>query len=262
MKKLSTLTMIYAITISCIMQSCSNDSNIGIGLEDCQPKIIIELERINEELLSTVPRGTRGWSNWNNEEKMKVIVSDLVGACGGARSGFLFGVKAGLGIGAPHLVGGGFCALGALVGGAYGSWMAAPTRAANDDLLKIQSVCRVIVNDDMSINENSVILRSDDANNKINISPLLLKESRLDSTSLNVAQMHNIVLSTLDGSISLKDSLKDEHGEAKYVENMLNSQEFIDSCRIAGIRAQDLNVSSCDDLTAKIISLFNKVLEQ
>lgn len=243
------------------MQACSNDSNIENESGEYQPKIIIELERINKELLSTAPQGTKGWSNWNHEQKTKVILADLGGACGGAKSGLHFGLKAGLGIGAPHLVGGGFCALGALVGGAYASWMAAPTVAANDDLLKIQRVCKVIVKDDMSFNENSVILRSDDANDKINVSPILLKESKLDSTSLNVAQMHNIVLSTLDGSISLKDYLEDEHGETKYIDDMLNSQEFLDSCRIAGIRAQDLNVCSSNDLTAKIISLFNKVLE-
>ena len=42
---------------------------------------------------------------------------------------------------------------------------------------------------------------------------------------------------------------------------MLNSQEFMDSCRVVGIRAQHFELSSDDDLTAKIIILFNKVLE-
>lgn len=67
--------------------------------------------------------------------------------------------KLGIAIGSPHLVGGGCSALGALIGGAFASWMAAPTRLASDDFEKIQETCRIIVNNDLTLNENAIILK-------------------------------------------------------------------------------------------------------
>lgn len=259
-KILSTLSIFGMIAVCCFLQSCTNDANQEDESVSHYPKIITDLEKINEELLLIVPQGTR-WGSWNKEEKMKVVVSDLLGALGGAKAGLSFGAKAGLGVGAPHLVGGGFCLLGALVGGAYGSWMAAPTRSANDVFPKIQRVCKVIVKDDLTLNRQSVIVKNDYVDNKINVSPVLLKETRLDANSLNVALMHNIVLSTLDGSVTIKESVGEMADDVKYVNEMLNSEEFMDSCRSVGYRAQNFEFGSCDELTTKIIQLFDKVLE-
>lgn len=259
--KLSIIIIFCAIAANCFLQSCTIEAPHEKIVDNHQPKIITDLERINNELLSTTSQGARGWNKWNKEEKTKVVISDMTGAYGGAIKGLSFGVKVGAGIGAPHLVGGGFCALGALIGGAYASWIAAPTRATNDDFKKIQDICKVIVKDDMTLNEKSVILRNNNANNKINITPTLLEETKLDTTSLNIAKMHNIILLSLDGSAILKDSCENEKIEDKYINEMLNSQEFMDSCRVVGIRAQHFELSSDDDLTAKIIILFNKVLE-
>lgn len=152
MKSLSNFAIYSLLAISCFLFSCSNDIYYE-NEKTNQSKVIVDLENLNNELLSTVTPSTRGWSRWNKQEKMKVVSADLFGAWNGAKAGLFYGAKAGIGIGAPHLVGGGFCALGALVGGAYSSWMAAPTRANNNDFDKIQSTCRVIVTGDLKIRD-------------------------------------------------------------------------------------------------------------
>lgn len=247
------------VAVSCSLFSCSSD--VYNEKENSQSKLITDLERINQELLSTLPSETKGWNNWNQEEKMKVVCADLVGAWAGANKGLSFGVKVGIGIGAPHLVGGGFCALGALVGGAWSSWMAAPTRSVEyDNFEEIQNTCKVIVAEDFSINRNAVIIKNENANNKINVSPDLLAETKLDERSLSIAEMHNIVLSTLDGSVTLDKTMIDI-SEENLKNDILNNKEFMDTCRAVGVRVQSGDFGTDDDLSAKIIFLFNRIVE-
>ncbi len=254
--------MSCSVVMSCFLFSCSNDVyNEKKNEKITQSKLITDLEKINQELLSTVPAKTRGWSRWNNEEKMKVVFADLVGAWQGGKAGLIYGAKAGLGIGAPHLVGGGFCALGALVGGAWGSWMVAPTRAvAYDDFERIQHSCKIIVAEDFSINSDAVIMAKENTYDKINVSPELLAETKLDERSLGIAKMHNLVLSTLDGSVVL-DETKLDTSENNLKNRILDNREFIDTCKVIGEMAQRGEFDMSDDLSAKIIFLFNKVIE-
>lgn len=258
MKNLSNLVMYCLAVVSCFLFSCSNE--ISRDKEEAShTKIIVDLEKVNKEILSTMPPETRGWSS---DEKAKVVCADLTGAWGGAKAGLSLGLKVGVGIGAPHLVGGGFCALGALVGGAFSSWMQAPARAAaSDDFLKIQDACRVIVAEkDFTINEDAVIIKEKNAINKINISPKILEKTRLDEKSLRIAKMHNIVLSTLDGSIVLAEPSTTEEEEVK--EFILNNREFMDTCKDIGISVQKGECNFSDALSTKIITLFNEIVER
>lgn len=243
--------------------SCSNDIKFDNIQKKQNSQLIADLERINQELLLKLPHThkTKGWSNWNREEKIKVVISDIGGAYGGAKKGFFFGAKIGIAIGSPHLVGGGCSALGALIGGAFASWMAAPTRLASDDFEKIQETCRIIVNNDLTLNENAIILKSDNADKKISIAQNLLNETNLDKESLNIAKMHNIILSTLDGSITLDKTAIKDNQEAVMINYLLNSTEFIDSCKIAAIKAKNMEYGSDNDMTIKVMSLFNTILK-
>lgn len=206
MKRFFNFAMYCLVTVTFFLFSCSNEACFE-NVENKQEKVITDLEKVNQEFLSKAQSTSRGWSNWNNEERAKVVCADLTGAWNGAKAGLSFGLKAGLGIGAPQLVGSGFCALGALVGGAFSSWMAAPTRAmVSDDFKKIQNTCNIIVSEDFTINEKVIIKNDEYADNKIYISPTLIEKTRLDENSLRIAQMHNIVLSVLDGSITIDDT--------------------------------------------------------
>ena len=260
MKRFFNFAMYCLVTVTFFLFSCSNEACFE-NVENKQEKVITDLEKVNQEFLSKAQSTSRGWSNWNNEERAKVVCADLTGAWNGAKAGLSFGLKAGLGIGAPQLVGSGFCALGALVGGAFSSWMAAPTRAmVSDDFKKIQNTCNIIVSEDFTINEKVIIKNDEYADNKIYISPTLIEKTRLDENSLRIAQMHNIVLSVLDGSITIEDTptTPEEESIKNYI---LENEEFMDTCRAIGIRTQNGDIDSSDALSAKIINLFNEVME-
>lgn len=252
------------LALVAIFVSCSSDETFEIQKNQVEnAKIVIDLQKVNQELLSTVPSGTRGWNKWNKEEKLKVVCADLTGAWAGAKFGLSFGAKIGLGIGAPHLVGGGACVLGALVGGAYASWMAAPTRATvvEDDFQKIGQSCRILVNEDMSVNENAIKVVAPTANEKININQELIDEARLDQKSLDIAKMHNIILLTLDGSVVLQPEINEELENGGLKEELLNSEEFMDGCREIGVNARAGYICSSDLVLNTVMGLFNEVIE-
>lgn len=175
------------------------------------------------------------------------------------------GAKIGIGIGASHLVGAVFCALGALVGGGWSSWMAAPTnkvKDANDDFPMFQEVCKSIVTENISINEGVIVIKDKNTYDKINISSDILNKTKLSDNSLKVAKMHNIALSSLDVSVELKQTTLNISEETKLKDAIMNSKEFMDSCKVVGIRAQSCQLSHTDDITAKVISLFNRVVKE
>lgn len=266
MKKKSTFAMFCSIAITCFLLSCSNEINIEKENGKIQKaKVITDLEKVNQELLSTVNTVSRGPHGWSKKEKLEVVCADLAGAWKGGKMGLRFGSKVGLGIGSPHLVGGGFAALGALIGGAWSSWKKAPTRASinnYDDFEKIQDACKILVTKDFFINENTIILKNEDANKKINIASEIVRKSRLDEKSLRIAKMHNIILSTLDGSITLDREKQSNPEEDKLKYLILNSKEFIDSCKVVGFEAQQKLSNTSNDITTKIISLFNNIVEE
>lgn len=259
MRILSNIVICSLLTVTCFLYSCSNEAYVE-KIEEAN--VIKDLEKVNKELLSTSQPTSRGWSKWNKEERAKVVCADLIGAWKGAKVGLSYGLKTGVAIGAPHLVGGGFCALGALVGGAFSSWMAAPTRAVVcDDFQKIQNTCKVIVAEDFTINENVITKNNEYVDNKINISPALIEKTGLDEKSLCIAKMHNIVLSALDGSITIDDTTSTV-SEAESIKNsILNDMEFMDTCRTIGLRIQNGELDLTDELSAKVINLFNEVME-
>lgn len=260
MKTKLKLTAFCTIAVSCLFLSCENDVNYETKGNNV--KVVADLEKVNQNLRSSVFLNAKTRGSWSKETKIKVIGADLVGAWQGAKAGLSFGVKAGLGIGSPHLVGGGFCALGAVVGGAWSSWMAAPTMAVTESFEKIPQTCKLTSKGDLSINKEAIVVNDIKAIDKTNIPQAILEETKLDENSLRIAEMHNIILLSLDGSITLDETAQDMSEMDELKNKLLDSKEFMDSCKMVGLRSQDWKLETSDDVTAKIISLFNEVLAE
>jgi hypothetical protein len=265
MKKLiNTICPSLLLTMIAIFASCSTE----VTYEAQSPKVsntkvVKKLQNVNLELMSTVPAETRGWRRWSLKQKMNVITADIGGAWGGGKIGGRIGGWVGMSCGNP-ITGCVFGAsVGAIVGGAYGSWLASPgTRAiaTPNNSLSIEKACKILMNDDMSINENAIKTTDRTINNKLDVDNRLLIESKLDDNSLNIGKVHNLILSVMDGTVILQN--KDLPDSSSIKEALFNSDKLIDSCKIAGTEASIGNLLTSDAMLSKIMELFNQVLEE
>ncbi len=191
-----------------------------------------------------------------------MVSADVTGAWAGGKIGGKIGGVVGTGLGSP-ITGGVFGAfIGAVVGGAYNSWLASPgTRAAinEDDFYSIGQACKIVVNDDFSINEKTIIVNNPTIYRKLDVDSSLLIMSRLDEKFLTVGRMHNIMLSVMDGSVVLN---ADEQKTSDIKEAIFNSKELMDSCKVIGTDASINNLTASDPLLSKVMELFNTVMEE
>lgn len=262
MKKNFFIVCCFAV-FSVLLSSCSTNVNDeGVDNINVSSKIISEIEKVNAEIAANYSQDSRGWNKWNREEKIKVVCADAVGAVAGAKAGFRIGFGIGLATGTPHLTGGGFCALGALVGGAWASWMQAPTRASVDGFQKLQGVCKLIVSDSLTVNDNALILKDENSNQKIKLANALIARTKLDEKYLRIARMHNIVLSTLDGSITLDESKVSDTTVGSLKDLVFNNKALMDSSKAIGERKQIAEYSITIDPTEKIMNLFQQIVLQ
>lgn len=273
---MSLALMAFAVT------SCSHEEVNDIQTANIEEaKVIIDLKNVNAELLANAPSETRGWSSWTTKEKAKVVSADVAGAVAGGKAGAWTGAKVGTFLGSP-ITGGVFGAtIGAIVGGAWSSWINSPNEACEmapigdentnlDDFDIISQSCRLLINDDLSINEEFVNSSVEPINyeskairkkmkvggNGIDVNQDLIEQSKLDENSLVVGRMHNAMLSVLDGSIDIQSSTEIE-GESELKRALFNSEELMNSCR--NIKTDDSNLTS-DKMLNKVMELFNQVL--
>ena len=246
-----------------LLSSCSStdmemnepQSEISSYLENSET--IKQLQHLNEEILSDY-HDTRGWTT---KEKLRVASSDITGAVAGYKIGSRIGAIVGTPLGSP-ITGGAFGAfIGALVGGAYSSWLAAPdTRALgmtnNCDQLMI--CCDNLVRDDFTINESAIIAKSPDAYDKIEIEQTILDNTNLSRKNLTTGQLHNVLLSTLDGSIEIDETKRIDRSD-NLVNSILNSKQLADSCQIIAVNINSSNYNTNTSLENRVISLFNEV---
>jgi hypothetical protein len=253
------------LTIAIMLVSCSNGNTYEIQSSKVEnAQVITDLKNVNSELLSTVPSGTR----WTNKQRLAVVTADIGGAWGGGRIGFRAGGSIGTVIGNP-LTGAVFGAfLGGVIGGAYASWLAAPDEMVStiDDSQSIEKVCMSIINDDMSINEsaiNRIAIRAVESTtiNKLDVEEELIIESNLDENSVNIGKTHNIILSVMDGSVTLQNEEQALSDSSNLKEALFNSENFIDSCKEVAADASVGHLSTSDTMLSKVMELFNQVLE-
>lgn len=274
MKKV--LFMMGITLMALAVTSCSHEDINDIQRSKVEDTEVIKaLEHVNAELLASAPLGTRGWTT---KEKLQVVGADVSGAVGGGRAGAWAGAKIGTTLGNP-ITGGVFgAAIGAIIGGAYNSWLHSPYIMVIDeakrekDFKRISYSCRLLLNDDLSVNENlfgSVSpslkrkmkllgnkLKSTD--NKLNVSQELIDQSKLDENSLIVGEMHNVMLSTLDGTAEIRSDIEMED-ESELKRELFNSKELMEGCR--NIKSNSDNLTS-DEMLNKVMELFNQVLQE
>lgn len=253
------------LTIAIMLVSCSNGDSYEIQsskVEDTQ--VVTDLMRINSELLSKVSSPTR----WTGKERLQVVTADIGDAWGGGRIGGKVGGTIGVALGNPATgaVFGAF--LGGVIGGAYASWLAAPNEVIDisHSPQSIEEVCRIIINDDMSINESAIALSTfraaeSSTTNKLVIEEGLIIESKLDENSLDIGKTHNIILSVMDGSVILQNEEQALSDSYNIKEAFFNSENFIDSCKVIGLDASVGHFSTSDVILNKVMELFNQVFE-
>lgn len=268
MKKLvNTIGPCMLLIIVAVLSSCSKELiNESSSSKVYNTQVIKDLQNVNIELTtSTAPAETRGWRRWSLKQRMNVVTADIGGAWGGGKIGGRIGGWVGMGCGSP-ITGCVFgAAVGAIVGGAYGSWLASPgTRAItnSNNSISIEKACKILINDDMSINENSIKTTATTLNNKIDVDKELLVESKLDDSSLNIGKVHNLILSVMDGTIILQNKDETQTDSSNIKEALFNSKNLIDSCKAVGTEASIGHFSTSDAMLSKVMELFNQVLEE
>ena len=296
------LVCVLFVGIAIMLVSCSSEGTYEYRSSKIEKsKVVTDLTQVNAELLATAPSHTRGWKRWSDEEKAKVVLADVVGAWSGCKSGARIGASVGMGLGSP-LTGGAFGAfLGAVVGGAFSSWMAAPSgpchelaaitpqeRPSDNDemrrddgkggaaideddevvidgdvyLRRITRTCRVLVNENMSVNESAICLNKSNSNKKLNVDEDLIVESKLDEASLEVGKIHNIVLSVMEDKVLLKDVDLEQSDRVELKDALLNSEELIKSCKAQASNASTEHISETDPLLDEVLVLFEQVFKE
>ncbi len=193
--------------------------------------------------------------------KLAVAHADVAGMAAGGKAGCVLGAKLGTVLGSP-ITGGVFGAfLGGVIGGAYSSWLASPNTRAIPSLNVpgcsfMANECMILVKEDLSVNTAAVIVKDDKILERLNVDEELLERVNLDEECLTVGSIHNILLSSLDGSVVVDSNVKNESLNI-YCDKLLNSKEFINECKWVG---ESVNAGTLsDDLVNSVISLFNDV---
>lgn len=262
----------FFLTIVFMLVSCSNGDSYETQCSNIEnSQVITNLKNVNSELLSTVPSGTR----WNTKDRLTVVSADIGGAWGGGRIGGRAGGTIGMAFGNP-ITGAVFGAfLGGVIGGAYSSWLAAPEAMVNtpeemlniaNDAQSIEKVCMSIINEDMSINISIIDMSAlrvaeSTAINKLDVEEELIIESKLDDNSLNIGKVHNLILSVMDGSVTLQNEEQAISDSSSLKEAFFNSESFIDSCKAVAVDASIGHLPTSDTMLSKVMELFNQVLE-
>lgn len=256
------------VAIAIVLVSCSNEGTYENQIpKETNVQVIKDLENVNAELLSTIPADTRSSKKWSKKDIINVVCADVEGALIGARIGSKIGTYIGLGLGSP-LTGGVFGAgLGAIAGGSFKSWLSSPDEwfvKAPNDFDKIKDYCAEITDDQLNFRNNiaSFTIVDSTAITNIDIAKQLIEKSKLDKKSLNIGRSHNTILSTMDGSITLKKKVPTATDNSKIKEAILNSKEFQDSCKIIAMKINSEELLSSDTILNKVMSLFNQILAE
>lgn len=229
MKK--TISILFALIVfNCLfLTSCSQDTNLTTKDTDLENNIydsnlISEITNINKQLLDSkrTTRGKKpGKSGWTTKETLNVVLADCSGAWHGAKGGLNIGSKIGVFFGQPHtgaVIGG---IIGGVVCGGAASWLAAPEKPRKISLRKSLTP---FPKDSVSLrypqvaskfegftNANSelvdtLVVTNVEIKKKIELDNETLSKINLNEQQLSYGKMHNVLLSLLDGSTTLKEN--------------------------------------------------------
>lgn len=279
------LFLFVAVAAIGILTSCSQEESfVATQSETTKSQVLADLEALNLSIINdsqasnSLKKAKKNWNELTTAQKWKVVAADGFGALSGGKTGAERGTKMGKGLGSP-ITGGTFgAAVGAIAGGAWASWKAwpnvcscgtqqgIPSRAPsvslsnnNGDFNTVLRATTLVVNSDLSVNNNSVTITDQDAVMNLNLSDGIIQKSNLDEISLHVGKIHNIILSVLDGSVVLNE---DEQTVNDAVESFLADEDFTNS--IESIAEMTINGECLDDngIASQVFKLFEQILEE
>lgn len=279
--------MLYPLGLSlvllfvCLLSSCSEESTcVEMKPETVKPFVLSRCEAVNAKLLMEAPMkiSSRGWSDWSFRQRAKVVMADLKGCRDGGKSGFNAGRNIGMAFGQP-ITGSVFGAvLGGAIVGSFRSWMAFPEiieinddepapDSHVDDFYAITELCKEYVMNGFFASDSVVI--DEIIPNDCSVPQELLAMSGLSQNAIIVGKMHNLILATLDGRIDADaenvskmggpSKGDDDHDKfySSVEEEIANSLEFVEQCRLTAMSDADDSDSVVDD----ILTLFVDMLE-
>ena len=283
-KKLFKCVVTLFVLSECMfIASCTNDVVVdgNAKVENKQDvnesKLISSLESLNKDLMTEkhIARKNKPKNpGWTTKQKLQVVVADFSGAWKGGKGGVSLGSKLGLIVGQPHtgaIVGG---IIGAVVCGGAASWLAAPeskprrakaniplpkdslalkypmASSTFDKVFKDELVCR-----------DSCLLMSSEIQKKVYVDNETLANISLNDKQLNIGKMHNIFLSVLDGSTTLKQSGMCNSNDTLY-NSIINSEDMKDLYDKTIKEIQNEEYFNSDSKAEYALNLFKEVFDK
>lgn len=255
--------ILFAIVLTCTIVSCSSemvsDGNEKKSIQSSQ--LITDLENVNADILKKCPESRA----LTKRQIAKIALQDIYGAWTGGEAGAKIGAKVGACLGSPAqgTVFGAF--LGAVGYGTYKSYAAAPkpkTRATVVTLpyTVVTQVCSSGLNNNLSLNNNAFNI-TPTAKTRITIGDDILSTVRLEKEQLNVGLLHNMLLCTIDGVITLN---KDEEANAidPVLKGVIESDDMKVSYEQLVANSEAGIPDELDPLEQKVLDLFEEVFER
>lgn len=266
--------------------SCSQDTNIITSNKEIEQnnltnsKLISEISEINENLIKNknITRGKKpNKPGWTRKETIAVVWADCSAAWTGAKGGVNIGSKVGLVFGNPHT--------GAIVGGIIGgvvcagasSWLAMPepkqqgggrkksiARIPQDSLFikfpQVSNEFGKFTNAEMRLIDTALVA-SKEVREKIELDNETLSKINLNKEHLSFGKMHNVLLSVLDGSSTIKES-GILHSNDSIYNSIINSEEMKQLYNEILTNTKDMKYFNSDTKGDYIMKLFSEILEE
>ena len=267
MKKIVFVFALCAMFTITLLESCSTDGTVDLAeSKSCLKNDYIDrLKSFNDSIVSTRPT-TRGWSK---KQWVNVVIADVSGAWAGGKAGAWIGGKVGTFMGNPATGTVFGAALGAIAVGGFNSWRSSPNyvvSSSEDSFDKILENTDIIFHDNNNINLDNVVCLSENAKGKIDLNPQVLSKVTLSPEQLNIGKAHNILLSSLDGSVEIKNNdviskkyrkaIGDRDSICELKKSILESEDF------KALGNLKISKNSADSKLEHALLLFEEVFDE
>lgn len=211
MKNFKHLISVFVAVFVAILTSCSsNDGYMSIGNENemesfDDSNLLYSAQAINNAFLQNSTRGK------NPKKWIAVSIADAWGAYTGANKGLKIGNIVGAALGNP-ITGGVFGAtIGAISVGAYKSYRASRLYdnifdggyEAKPDFMDTSYKANEVLDGELDVNWENINIVDTVSLDKINLDAPTVSNIHLKNKYLKIGQMHNIMLCSKDGSLSI-----------------------------------------------------------
>lgn len=238
--------------------SCSTDIENGDRMPDAaivnsNYELISKLQSFNDSLKSDATKGRmRKIRWWTTKQRINVMLADFAGIDLGYKAGAVIGavLTEGRGTSAGALVGGVVC-------GVLASWAASPEYVASKEEEIYDEIVTAAYNyfdEDLNIKEDNISYNDNACKSMVLLDDSIVSDIRLPGDIQKIGLLHNVLLATIEGSVSCKEAKKAiknspngtiEIGTIESIMQMVRSKEFREKCRYY----QDRLNSDNDDIS-------------